>query len=71
MVAVALDNAVKSLCPDKGRMKPHTPLFVGGECAVLEMNLDHERKIVELQSRVNKLENLCYMTKEFIDSLGL
>ena len=28
----------------------------------LKMNLDHERKIVELQSRVNKLENLCYMT---------
>ena len=23
----------------------------------LKMNLDHERKIVELQSRVNKLEN--------------
>ena len=30
----------------------------------LKMNLDHERKIVELQSRVNKLENLCYMTKD-------
>jgi hypothetical protein len=30
-------DAVKSLCPDKGRMKPHTPLFVGGECAVLEI----------------------------------
>ena len=37
MVAVALDNAVKSLSPDKGRMKPHTPRFVGGECAVLEI----------------------------------
>ena len=31
------------------------------------MNLDHERKIVELQSRVNKLENLCYMTKEVLN----
>ena len=33
----------------------------------LKMNLDHERKIVELQSRVNKLENLCYMTKEVLN----
>ena len=30
----------------------------------LKMNLDHERKIVELQSRVNKSEHLCYMTKD-------
>lgn len=33
----------------------------------LKMNLDHERKIVELQSRVNKLETLCYMTKEVLN----
>ena len=33
----------------------------------LKMNLNHERKIVELQSRVNKLENLCYMTKEVLN----
>ena len=33
----------------------------------LKMNLDHERKIVELQSRVNKLENLCYMTNEVLN----
>lgn len=33
----------------------------------LKMNLDYERKIVELQSRVNKLENLCYMTKEVLN----
>ena len=25
-----------------------------------KMNLDHERKIVELQERVNKLEDLCF-----------
>ncbi len=27
----------------------------------LKMNLDHERKIVELQSRVNKLETTIYL----------
>lgn len=32
-----------------------------------KMNLDHERKIVELQERVNRLENLCYATKEVLN----
>ena len=33
----------------------------------LKMNLDHERKIVELQSRVNKLENLSFeLRKEYM-----
>lgn len=31
-----------------------------------KMNLDHGRKIVELQERVNKLENLCFTTKEIL-----
>ena len=31
-----------------------------------KMNLDHERKIVELQERVNKLEDLCFTTKEIL-----
>lgn len=31
-----------------------------------KMSLDHERKIVELQERVNKLENLCFTTKEIL-----
>ena len=31
------------------------------------MNLDHERKIVELQERVNKLEDLCFTTKEILN----
>lgn len=30
------------------------------------MSLDRERKIVELQSRVNKLENLCHMIGEVL-----
>lgn len=30
------------------------------------MNLDQERKIVELQERVKRLENLCYTTKEVL-----
>ena len=29
-----------------------------------KMNLDHERKIVELQERVNKLEDRCFSPKE-------
>lgn len=32
-----------------------------------KMNLDHERKIIELQERVNRLENLCYATKEVLN----
>ena len=32
-----------------------------------KMNLDHERKIVELQERVNKLEDLCFTTKEILN----
>ena len=32
-----------------------------------KMNLDHERKIVELQERVNRLENLCYTAKEVLN----
>lgn len=32
-----------------------------------KMNLDHERRIVELQERVNRLENLCYATKEVLN----
>ena len=32
-----------------------------------KMNLDHERKIVELQERVNKLEDLCVTTKEILN----
>ena len=31
-----------------------------------KMNLDHERKIVELQERVSKLEDLCFTTKEIL-----
>ena len=32
-----------------------------------KMNLDHERRIVELQSRVNRLENLCFNAKEVLN----
>lgn len=32
-----------------------------------KMNLEHERKIVELQERVNRLENLCFATKEVLN----
>lgn len=32
-----------------------------------KMNLDHERKIVELQEIVNKLEDLCFTTKEILN----
>lgn len=32
-----------------------------------KMNLDHERKIVELQERVDRLENLCYTAKEVLN----
>lgn len=28
-----------------------------------KMNLEHERKIVALQERVERLENLCYSAK--------
>lgn len=31
------------------------------------MSLEHERKIVELQERVNKLENLCFAAKEVLN----
>lgn len=31
-----------------------------------KMNLGQERKIVELQERVKRLENLCYTTKEVL-----
>lgn len=31
------------------------------------MNLEHERKIVDLQQRVTSLENLCYSTKEVLN----
>jgi excisionase family DNA binding protein len=33
----------------------------------MKMNLEHERRIVELQERVTKLENLCYTTKEVLN----
>ena len=32
-----------------------------------KMNLDHERKIAELQERVNRLENLCFTAKEVLN----
>ena len=32
-----------------------------------KMNLEQERKIVELQERVNRLENLCYAAKEVLN----
>lgn len=32
-----------------------------------KMNLDHERKIAELQERVNKLEDLCFTAKEILN----
>lgn len=31
------------------------------------MNLEHERKIADLQLRVTSLENLCYSTKEVLN----
>ena len=33
----------------------------------LKMNLEHERKIVALQERVERLENLCYSAKEVLN----
>ena len=44
-----------------------TKYHIMTEKNAMKMNLDHERKIVELQARVNKLENLCYMTKEVLN----
>lgn len=32
-----------------------------------KMNLEQERKIAELQERVNRLENLCYAAKEILN----
>ena len=32
-----------------------------------KMNLEQERKIAELQERVNRLENLCYAAKEVLN----
>lgn len=32
-----------------------------------KMNLEQERKIVELQERVNRLENLCFTAKEVLN----
>lgn len=32
-----------------------------------KMNLEQERRIVELQERVNRLENLCYAAKEVLN----
>ena len=32
-----------------------------------KMNLEHERKIVALQERVERLENLCYSAKEVLN----
>ena len=32
-----------------------------------KMNLEQERKIAELQERVNSLENLCYAAKEVLN----
>ena len=32
-----------------------------------KMNLEHERKIANLQERVDKLENLCYAAKEILN----
>ena len=32
-----------------------------------KMNLEHERKIANLQERVGKLENLCYAAKEVLN----
>ena len=31
-----------------------------------KMNLEQERRIAELQERVNRLENLCYAAKEIL-----
>ncbi len=31
------------------------------------MNLEHERKIADLQKRVNSLENLCFAAKEVLN----
>ena len=31
------------------------------------MNLEQERRIAELQERVNRLENLCYAAKEILN----
>ena len=33
-----------------------------------KMNLEQERKIAELQERVNRLENLCYAAKEVLEN---
>ena len=35
-----------------------------------KMNLEQERKIAELQERVNRLENLCYAAKEVVELGG-
>lgn len=32
-----------------------------------KLNLEQERRIVELQERVNRLENLCYAAKEVLN----
>ena len=32
-----------------------------------KMNLEQERRIAELQERVNRLENLCYAAKEILN----
>ena len=32
-----------------------------------KMNLEHERRIVALQERVERLENLCYSAKEVLN----
>lgn len=32
-----------------------------------KMNLEQERRIAELQERVNRLENLCYVAKEVLN----
>ena len=31
------------------------------------MNLEQERRIIELQERVNRLENLCYAAKDVLN----
>ena len=37
------------------------------ENRISKMNLEQERKIAELQERVNRLENLCYAAKEVLN----
>ena len=52
MIAVALNDTVKSLCPDESRIEPHTPFLDGGKCAMLQVIEESRNLLFELYQKI-------------------